>query len=104
MLDVKAWLETTGIKTAEERFLTPPAYPYIVFTDDPEVRGSDSKNCIANRDISIELYSDKVNKEAEGKIKALLDEKAITYKRDRTWIDTEKHFQTVYDFNLIEKF
>lgn len=104
MLDVKTWLETTGMKVAEERFLKPPALPYIIFIDNTDVGGADNKNCIANRTISIELYSDKINHEAEWKIEALLNERAMPYKRDRTWIETEMFFQTVYDFNLIEKF
>lgn len=104
MLDVKTWLETTGMKVAEERFLKPPALPYIIFLEEADVSGGDNKNCISNRIISVELYSDKINKIAEKAIEDLLNEKAIEYKRDRTWIETEMFFQTVYDFNLIEKF
>lgn len=104
MLDVKSWLETTGMKVAEGRFLKPPALPYVIFLDDVDVGGADNKNCIARRSISVEMYSGKINHEAEQKIELLLNEKSIEYKRNRTWIDTEKIFQTVYDFNLIEKY
>jgi hypothetical protein len=103
MLDVKTWLETTGYRVAEERFLVPPALPYVVFLVDSNVRGADNKNCIVERSISIELYAEKINKEAESKIETLLNEKAIEYSRDHTWIDSEKIFQTMYEFNLIEK-
>lgn len=103
MLDVKTWLEITGMKVAEERFKSPPQLPYIIFTDDRDVGGADNKNCLVNRDISIELYSEKINKEAESKIEDLLNEKAIKFKKNRTWIDSGKFFQTVYDFNLYEK-
>lgn len=104
MLDIKTWLETTGMKAAEECFKNPPPLPYINFTDETRISGADDKNCIADRNISIELYSNKINHEAEQLIENLLNEKAISYKRDRTWIDSEKYFQTVYDFELIEKF
>lgn len=104
MLDVKAWLETTGLKVAEERFLKPSPLPYIVFLESTDVGGADFRNCIANRDISVELYSGKIDVAAELKIEALLNEKSIEYKKNRTWIDSEKFFQTVYDFNLVEKF
>ncbi|WP_411680424.1 hypothetical protein [Clostridium thailandense] len=104
MLDVKVWLESTGMKVAQERFLKPPALPYIIFLETSSVSGADNKNCISDRSISIELYSDKINKASEGAIEDLLNEKAIEYSKDRTWIDSEKFFQTVYDFNLIEKF
>lgn len=104
MLDIKTWLEGAGMKVAEERFLKPPALPYIVFNEGTNVGGADIKNCIAKITISVELYSDKINKDAEGKIEVLLNEKFIEYTKNRTWIETEMFFQTVYDFNLIEKF
>lgn len=103
MLDIKVWLETTAMKVAEERFLKPPPLPYIIFNQEVKVSGTDNKNCISDSTTSIELYSDRINKEAEKKIEDLLNEKAIEYKKNRTWIDSEKFFQTVYYFNLIEK-
>ncbi|QNU66918.1 hypothetical protein EHE19_019170 [Ruminiclostridium herbifermentans] len=103
LTDVKTWLETTGYKVAEERFLKPPALPYIIFIDHTDIRGADNKNCIATRQISIELYSDKINHEAEQKVEELLNKKAIHYSKNRTWLQAEMFFQTVYDFNLIEK-
>jgi hypothetical protein len=104
MLDIKTWLEATGLKVSEERFLKPPPLPNIVFTENKDVSGSDDKNCIASRDISIELYSLKVDHSSEDSIESLLNEKAISFKRDRIWIDTEGMFETIYDFNLVEKF
>lgn len=103
MLDIKTWLETTGLKVAEERFLKPPALPYIIFTDNVEVSGADEKNCIADRNISIELYSLKIDHVSEVKIENLLNAKAISYKKDHVWIDAEMLMSTIYDFNLIEK-
>lgn len=104
MLDVKAWLETTGMKVAEVSFTKPPPLSYIVFLENRNVRGADNKNLIADRELSIELYSAKIDREAEQKIEDLLNEKSIEYSKDRTWIDSENFFQTVYDFNLLEKF
>lgn len=104
MLDVKLWLESTEMKVAEQCFKRPPALPYITFLESNEVDGADCKNCIQERNISIELYSDKINKVAEEKIERLLNEKSIKYKKNRVWIESEKFFQTVYDFYLLEKF
>jgi len=104
MLDIKSWLETTSMKVKEERFLTPPPFPYIIFMDNSDISGADNKNCIASRDISVELYSLEVDHVSESLIENLLNEKAIKYKRDRTWIDTEMMFETIYDFNFVEKF
>lgn len=102
MLDIKTWLETTGMKVAEEKFSKPPPFPYIVFSEELNAGGADNKNCIAKRSISIELYSDKINKQAENLIETLLNN--TEFKRDRTWIDSQTFYQTVYDFDLIEKF
>ncbi|MGH4125098.1 MAG: hypothetical protein ACREV6_19455 [Clostridium sp.] len=101
--DIKTWLGTTGLKVSEERFLKPPPFPYVIFMDGTEVSGADDKNCIADRSISIELYSLKVDHISEKAIEDLLNEKVIKYKRNRTWLDTEMMFETMYDFNLIEK-
>jgi len=104
MLDIETWLETTGLKVAEVSFLKPPPLPYIIFMDNTEIRGADDKNCIAERDVSIEFYSGEVDHITEGLIENLLNEKAINYKRNRTWLDTEMMFETIYDFNFVEKF
>lgn len=104
MLNIETWLETTGLKAAEKRFIKSPPPPYILFSDDTQVSGADNKNCIADRSISIELYSLKVDHVLEKSIEDLLNEKAIQFKRDRIWIDTEMLFSTIYDFNFVEKF
>lgn len=103
MLDVKTWLETTGMKATEVSFKKPPPLPYIIILESEDVRGADTKNLIRDRDITIELYSDKIDKEAEQKIENLLNEKSIEYKKDRAWLESGRFFQTMYDFNLLEK-
>ena len=103
MLDVKSWLEATRLKVSEERFIKPPPLPYIVFTDDTDIGGSDTENNIADRTISIELYSLNIDYISEALIKNLLNEKVLKYKNDRIWIDTEQMFESIYDFNFLEK-
>ncbi|OCB00399.1 hypothetical protein [Clostridium beijerinckii] len=103
MLDIKTWLELTGMSVAETCFLKPPPLPYIVFDDDIKTDGADDKNCLADRSITIEMYSERINREKEASIEKLLNEKAIIFKKNRTWVDSEKFFQTVYDFNIYEK-
>lgn len=104
MLDIETWLETTELKVSEEQFIKPPPLPYIIFMENTDVSGADNKNCIASRDLSVELYSSKVDHASEKLIEDLLNTKAIGYVKDRTWLDTEMMFQTVYDFNFVEKF
>jgi hypothetical protein len=101
LTDVKTWLETTGLKVAEERFLRPPALPYIVFTESRKIYGADNKNKIASRNISIELYSEKIDTASENCVESLLN--GIDYNKDRIWIQSDLFFQTIYDFELVEK-
>lgn len=101
--DIKILMEATGYKVTLESFLKPPTLPYLVITEQSDTGGADYKNCLVNRQLGIELYSAKIDKVAEEKVENLLNEKSIKYKKDRTWIDTESFFQTVYDFNLVEK-
>lgn len=104
MLDIKTWLESnTNMKANEDCFRSPPGFPYLVFIDDTKYTGADNKNYIANRSIRVEMYSDKINKTAEQKVESLLNEKAVEFKRDRTWIDSQSFFMTVFEFNLVEK-
>jgi hypothetical protein len=103
MLDIKSWLELTEMKVAETCFLKPPALPYIIFTDDIKSGGADNKTCLVDRSITVEMYSERINKDKESIIESLLNEKTIEFKKRRTWIDSEKFFQTVYDFNIYEK-
>ncbi|AGK95407.1 hypothetical protein [Clostridium pasteurianum] len=104
MLDVKTWLQSTGLPVAETAFIKPPSLPYIVFLTNDNIAGGDNKNCISDRSIGIELYSSRIDRDSESKIENLLNEKAIEYKKNRTWIPEDTFFETMYDFNLIEKF
>lgn len=103
MTNIKELLEQTGMKVEECYFKKPPPLPYIVFEVDEESLGSDSVINIFNRDITVELYSRKVDKEAENKIEKIFKEKSITFRKSRAWISKDEFLQTVYDFNLLEK-
>lgn len=103
MLDIKSFLNKTGMKVAENCFLKPPALPYIVFLENSSVGGADNKNCLIKRNITVELYSEKINRQKEKSVENLLNNRLINFSKNRTWIDSEGFFQTVYDFNLYEK-
>jgi hypothetical protein len=101
MSDVKAWLETTGLPVAEIKFSNKNVVPpFVVYTESRQIRGTDEKNCIAERDIRVELYCVKISPAIESKIEALLDK--IPYNRERLWIAEESVFMTVYEFSLVE--
>jgi hypothetical protein len=88
----------------ETRFLKPPTTSYCVYFDSITRRGADAKNLIKEHSYTIELYAYTKDAEAEAKIEQALDEYAIPYEKlERTWLDSESLYQTVFNFDFIEK-
>jgi hypothetical protein len=88
----------------ETRFLKPPNSTYAIYSDSFERRGADGLNLVKDHDYTIELYSDKPDPEAEDRIEASFDALGLAYDKDeRTWIQAEQIYQTLYTFNFIEK-
>ena len=102
-INVKEMLEETGLKVAEDCFLRAPALPYIVFLEKSNCNGADHKVFILERDITVELYSSRINREKENELEEIFIKNYIDFRKNRIWIDSEKVFQTVYDFSLYEK-
>lgn len=104
-MDIKEWIETTGIKAKEIRFLKTPGYPYIIFYDEQLVRGSDNMNVIlTEHTTSIELYTKTIEDESFEKIENLIiSDLHVGFRRRREWIDEESHFLTTYNFEFLEK-
>lgn len=105
-MDIKSWLETTGINTKELRFLKAPNYPYIVFNDAITVRGTDNMLHILTEHVtSVELYTKSINQDdSSTKIEELiLDDLNVEFTRQRVWVEEESHFLTIYNFTFLEK-
>lgn len=100
MLDVKTWLETTGLPVKELRFLSPPALPYVIFRDSISFGGADIVNNLATHELNIELYSENIDTVSEGKIEALLTKE---FTKDREWIESERFYQTIYETTIKER-
>lgn len=103
MLNVKTWLQTTGMPVAENRFLKPPILPYMIFLETRNVDGPDDSNLIARRKLVIELYSSTINATSEKAIEDLLDAQAVSYRKERDWIESESFFQTIYETSITER-
>lgn len=102
-INVKEMLGETGLKVAENCFLRAPRLPYIVFLENSDCSGADNKICLLERDITVELYSGEIDRQKENELEKILIKNSIEFSKNRTWIDSEKIFQTVYEFNLYEK-
>ena len=101
-MDISTWLSSTGLAGTEDHFVQAPAYPYYVFNDKVTVTGADMKNLITRHSIGLELYAPVRNADAESRIERLLDASAIPYEKERFWISSEKHLETLYTFVVIE--
>lgn len=103
MLDLDNELNTTGIPFKNIYWVKAPSYPYGIFDDVTLFRGDDERLRIAEHETRLELYAEKVDINSEKKIEEWLKNKNFGFKRTRYWVESEKHFQTVYEFSFIEK-
>lgn len=103
MQAIRTLLELTGLPVKEERFPGVMPLPAIVYSDDLDVGGADLRNNLITHSVNIEFYSEAIDLENEAKIERLLDLIPIRYTRIRTWLGTEKMFQTVYAFMITER-
>ena len=100
------WLSSNEkkIQFEDTGWIEPPAYPYGVYLDDSDNRGADDKICISDHIVTIELYTEFIDPDAKKAITDLFIEKALAY-RDlgSMWIDSERHWQTVFEISYTEK-
>lgn len=103
-MDVEKELKKeTSLPVKENRFLKAPKLPYIIYIIDKSKRGADDLNNISDNNITIEFYSEKIEKNIENKIENLLERYKMNYDKNREWLDDEKMFITVFEFNFLEK-
>lgn len=102
-MDFKSWLASTGISVKEEIYLTNPAYPFIVFSDDM-VAGYETltvKNQTHN--LEVVLYSKSIDTLSESSIESLITSLPQRYSRRREFDDFEKCYRTIYNFIVEEE-
>ena len=103
MLDLDKELNDLSIPFKNLYWVKAPAYPYGIYDDVVLFRGDDERLTIAEHDTTIELYTERVDEKSEGLIEAWLNNKNFEFKKTRIWIESEKHFETIYEFSFIEK-
>lgn len=112
-MDLKDILKKgTNLPTAENHFIKPPKLPYLIFNQDKDVRGVSKDNLIIDSDVSVELYTSKIDPELEKKVKKVIiddilsvsnNDDEIEISQNREYIESEQMYMTIFDFNLIEK-
>lgn len=103
-MDMREYIEKeTGIPTAEVAFTEGQDLPYIAILDAADRDGDDFHIRTVEHDLIIELYSERINAAAEGRIETALEKQHLKYRKERIWINSEKMFETVYNANFMEK-
>jgi len=103
MLDVKAWLEQAGEPVADTSFLPDDnvSPPYICFLDKQQNEGADLRNDLVNHSLTVERYS--ATSEDNKSLEKLFGDESIKYSKERTWLADEFEFETIYNFDLLER-
>ncbi|MBR5865725.1 MAG: hypothetical protein IKY89_05580 [Alistipes sp.] len=99
-------LQPTALPYKEARFPQPPAGAYIVYMDDVATDGPDYKPSILTHGVTFELYATRLEelKAAEAKIETQITAAGLQWtKQAAYWLQTEQLYQTVYEFEYIEK-
>lgn len=104
----KSIATTAGINVKETRQAEATTAIYAVVFESVEAIGPDlAPNLLTRHTATIELYTKKNNAAAKAAATALEtalnDENLAWSKDDRAWIDEEKIFQTVYNYNYLQK-
>ena len=103
-MDIRAYIETeTGLPTAEVVFTKPQKLPFIIILDNTESDGDDFHTRTIAHDLAVEFYAERIRAEVEAKIEAALEKQGWKYTKDRTWLNGEKMFETIYTTNFTEK-
>jgi hypothetical protein len=100
-------LEATGYPVAYSHFMesennpvpNPPFICYLV-TDSSNFN-ADNTVFYPIQNIQIELYTDKKDLEAEGKIEAVLNENELPFGTTESFIESENLFLKIYEVRLI---
>lgn len=103
-MDIRGYIEKeTGISTAEVAFTKPQKLPFIAILDRTDEDGDDYHARIISHDLTVELYTERIEPENEKKLEAAFTKQGWKMSKDRTWIQSEKMFETIYSTNFTEK-
>lgn len=105
MLDLKILIESkTSIPTADTAFTKPQNLPFCVFLDRQDTDGDDRKNVqVIEHDLAVEFYAARIDSANESKLEELFKQQGWEYTRERTYLQDEQCFETIYQMNFTER-
>ncbi|MBO4914249.1 MAG: hypothetical protein J5449_03500 [Oscillospiraceae bacterium] len=78
-----------------------PAPPFICYlTPESDNFAADGRVYHRLGAFHIELYSDRKDPELETRVEAALDARGVFYNKTETWIESEKLYEVLYQFEL----
>lgn len=76
-----------------------PDPPFLVFlTSGSDNFAADGRAYYKIDEIHIELYTDRKDPALEGSVEAVLDQHGIFYRKTEVWIESEKLYEVLYQF------
>lgn len=107
MLDLKTELAEIAIPFEPIGWIKAPAYPYGIFSDRVDVRGTDlpSKCKVLTHNVSISAYHNNYDQilSVQRKLMAWADARALTYVLHIEYIDDEDHYSVTLTSTITEK-
>lgn len=103
MLELLAILKSAGIPFAYDHFAQgeSPAPPFICYLlPGSDNFAADGRAYFKISDVRIELYTDTKDLTVEEKLENVLDEHGIFYNKSEAWIDSEKLYEVLYQFEM----
>lgn len=102
MEELLAIIKETGIPFAYDHFAErespdPPFICYLLPGSDNFA--ADGRVYFKINEVRIELYTDSKDLLVEQKLEDTLDKYSIFYEKSETWIDSEKLYEVLYQFN-----
>ena len=104
--EIVGMLEETGLPAAYDHFSEgeSPDPPFICFLfPGSDNFSADGKVYMKIRNVNVELYTDIKDPELEQTLETVLDRHGIFYQKTEVWIEDEKLYEVLYQFETEEK-
>lgn len=101
--EIKTVLQATGYPVAYHHFSSAQKPPFVVYLIGGKSGiGADNTVYQRKKTIRIELYTNKKDLKAEGRVESVLDAAGLFYSSEEVWIESEKLYQINYESEVFE--